>query len=195
VKTQTLFARLGGISGIGGEKLHPMGEAEIAAFEEELGIRLPDAYRRFLATYGASTFNGASPDNPYILFRPLKPLPPQFQSGKGLFHAFYGQERDGHDAFSLRVRTRFFSGRMPESIIPIGDDGMGGQICLGVKGAEAGRIYYWDQQREPLDEQDYLADFGHPRPPGAAFQNVHLIAESFEDFLQRLETKVNGTNK
>src|SRR5258708_2995092 len=111
---QALFARLGGINGIGGDKLNPMGEAEIAAFEEQLAVRLPETFREFLASYGASTFNGASPDNPYILFLPLKPLPPQFKSGKGLFHAFYGAERDAHDGFSLRVRTRFFAGRMPE---------------------------------------------------------------------------------
>lgn len=190
---QALFARLGGIDGIGGDNLNPMAEAEIAAFEEQLGVRLPEAYRRFLATYGASTFNGASPDNPYILFRPLKPLPPHItdESGKGLFHAFYGTERDADDMFSLRVCTRFFSGRMPESTIPIGDDGGAGQICLGIMGAEAGKVYYWDQRNEPLDEEDYLEDYGEPRPPEALFQNVHLIAESFEDFLRRLEVKAD----
>ena len=188
---QSLFTRLGGIEGIGGDELNPVSQADIAAFENELGIRLPEGYRRFLATYGASTFNGASPDNPYILFRPLKPLPRQFKSGKGLFHAFYGAERDAHDGFSLRVRQRFFAGRMPDSIIPIGDDGGAGLICLGIKGAEAGKVYYWDQGNEPLDEEDYLEDYGEPRPPEAMFQNVHQIAESFEDFLDRLELKAD----
>lgn len=188
---QAWFARLGGIKGIGEDKLTPISEGEIAAFEKELGVRLPEAYRQFLATYGASTFNGASPNNPYILFSPLKPLPPQFKSGKGMFDAFYGAERDAEDGYSLRVRTQFFAGRMPESIIPIGDDGGAGQICLGIKGAEAGKVYYWDQQNEPLDEEDYLEDYGEPRPPEALFQNVHQIAESFEDFLRRLELKAD----
>jgi hypothetical protein len=168
-----------------------MTETEIAAFEKEIGVHLPEIYRQFLASYGASTFNGSSPDNLYILFRPLKPLPDHFKSGKGLFEAFYGAERDANDGYSLRVRTRFFSGRMPESIIPIGDDGGAGQICLGIKGSEAGKVYYWDQQYEPLDEDDYLEDYGKPRPPEAMFQNVHLIAESFEDFLRRLEVKAD----
>src|SRR5260370_32382069 len=118
-----------------------MSEAEIAALEEEIGVRLPEAYRQFLATYGASTFNGASQDNPYILFSRLKALPPQFKSGKGMFDAFYGAERVAHDGYSLRVRTHFFARRMPETIIPIGDDGGAGQICLGIKGHEAGKIY------------------------------------------------------
>jgi hypothetical protein len=187
---QELFARLGGIGPVGGGEFMPMTDDEIAAIEEQLGVRLPEAYRKFLATYGASAFRGASPDNPYIVFRSLTPLPSHItKTEKALFDAFYGRERHEHDTYSLRERTRVFSGRMPESIIPIGDDGGAGLICLGVKGAEAGKVYYWDQQNEPLDEEDYLEDYGEPRPPEAMFQNVHLIAESFEDFLQRLEVK------
>jgi hypothetical protein len=186
---QALFARLGGIKPVDGERFTPMTQAEIVAFEREVGARLPEAYRRFLATYGASTFDGSPPDDPYILFRPLESLPPQFRSGKGLFDVFYGAERDPQDDYSVRVRTRFFRGRMPESIIPIGDDSGAGQICLGIKRAEAGKVYYWEQQNEPLDEEDYLEDYGEPRPPEAMFQNVHLIAKSFEDFLERLEVR------
>lgn len=185
---EALFARLGGIRGVAGDKLTPVNEGELVAYEKQLGTRLPEAYRRFLATYGASEFNGASPDNPYIMFRPLEPLPPHIsQSGRGVLDAFFGGARDEHDSFNLGVRTRFFAGRMPESLIPIGHDGGAGQICLGVKGAEAGKVYYWDEQNEPLDEEDYLADYGVPRPPEALFRNVHLIANSFEDFLERLE--------
>lgn len=191
MNTHALFARLGGIKGVGGSELTPMAETEISVFEGELGVQLPEAYRQFLATNGASTFNGASPDNPYILFRPLKPLPPHFKSGKGMLDAFYGAERDAGDGYSLRVRTRFFYGRIPETLIPIGDDGGSGQICLCIYGTEAGKVYYWDQQNEPLDEEDYLEDYGKPRPPEAMFQNVHLIAESFDDFLLRLELKTN----
>jgi len=168
-----------------------MTEAEISAFEEQISARLPKAYRRFLATYGASTLNGESADNPYIMFRTLTPLPPHIsKSGKALFDAFYGREEDERDAYSLVVRRRYFLGRMPESIIPIGDDGGAGQICLGIKGAQAGKIFYWDQQNEPLDEAAYLEDYEEPRPPEAMFQNVYMIAESFEDFLQRLECRI-----
>jgi hypothetical protein len=191
VDMQALFKRLGGIKPVASDKFIPMTEVEIAAVEEDRGVRLPEAYRRFLTTYGASTFNGASPDNPFIVFRPLTPLPPQFKGSNGLFDAFYGAEREAHDGYSLRVRIRFYSGRMPESIIPIGDDGGAGQICLGVKGAEAGKVYYWEQQNEALDEEDYLEDYGEPRPPEAMFQNVHLVAKSFEDFLQRLEVRAD----
>jgi hypothetical protein len=187
---KSLFNRLGGIEPVGTDEFVPMPEAEIVTIEEGLGARLPEPYRTFLATYGASMFGGASPDNPYVEFRPLTPLPSQFEGGNGLFGAFYGVERHPHDMLGLRVRIRFFSGRMPESIIPIGDS-WGSQVCLGVKGAEAGKMYFWDERNEPLDEETYLEDYGQPRPPEAMFQNVYLIADSFEDFLRRLEVKAD----
>ena len=184
---QALFKRLGGIKPIASDKFNPMTEAEIASIEKERGIRLPKSYRQFLATYGASTFNGCPPDNPFIIFHPLESLPPQFVDGTDLFDAFYGAQREEYDSFSLRVQMRFYAKYMPESLIPIGDDGGAGLICLGVKGAELGKVYYWERQNAALDEEDYLADYGEPRPAEALFQNVHLIAQSFEDFLQRLE--------
>src|ERR1700677_4823112 len=105
---QPLFARLGGIRPVGADRLAPPTESEIAAFEAELGTRLPIGYRAFLATYGALTFNGASSNNPYIVFRSLNPLPPHIsKSGKGLFDAFSGAQRQAHDGYSVRVRTHF----------------------------------------------------------------------------------------
>ena len=39
---QALFGRLGGIKGVGGDKLNPMTEGEIAAIEAELGVDFPE---------------------------------------------------------------------------------------------------------------------------------------------------------
>jgi hypothetical protein len=179
------FAQLGGIRPVVGNKLAPMTDVEVARLEEQLNVEFPKSYRSFLATYGASAFNGASPDNPFIRFRSLKPLPPNVSNNdKGLFSIFYGA--DVNEGYGLSTRIRFYSGRMPESIVPIGDC-WGNQICLGISGNEAGKVYYWDQENEPQSEQEYMADFGKSIPPEAKFQNVYLIAESFEDFLQRLE--------
>src|SRR5262249_20324017 len=117
-----LIARLGGLRPLGGSVLMPMTEAEIVAFEKQLGVRLPEAYRVLLGSYGASAFNGASPDHSLIVFRPIKPFPSHFKSGKGPFAVFFGKDRHEHDTYGLRECFKVFSGRMPESIIPIGDD-------------------------------------------------------------------------
>src|SRR5262249_44799302 len=113
---------LGGIRPLGGREFTPMTDAEITALEERLGGRLSKAYRNFLATYGASKFKGASPDNPYIVFRSLSPFPPHITtSNKALFAAFYGGGMDEHDTYSLQERSRFFAGRMPDTITSLHD--------------------------------------------------------------------------
>ncbi|WP_081444774.1 SMI1/KNR4 family protein [Blastopirellula marina] len=188
MNVQQIFERLGGVRPIFGNELCPMNESGIIAIERQIGNRLPDCYRKFLSTYGACTFNGQSPDNPYIVYRSLTHLPSHISNdGRGMVDALYGSEMDESDPYGLRVRILFFAGRMPDSLIPIGDDGGAGQICLGIKGNEMGAVFYWDQANEPLDEDDYEEDFGVPRPPEIMFQNVYQIAESFDDFLGRLE--------
>jgi hypothetical protein len=181
-----IFDDLGGIEPVDGDVFTPVSELEIVAIENDMGVRLPEVYRTFLMTYGASMFGGTSPDNPHIEFRPLNPLPSQFEGGNGLLAFFYGAERHDDDMLGLRTRIRYYSGRMPENIIPIADS-WGSQICLGIKGAEAEMVYFWDEQHEPQDEASYFQDFGEPRPPGTIFQNVHLIANSFEDLLRQLK--------
>ena len=188
MEMQQLFKRLGGIKPATGTEFCPLQEVEILSIEEKLKCRLPEGYRTFLSKFGSSAFKGASPDNPYIIFRSLTPLPAHIsEDGRGMFDAFYGKEIKEQDAYSLSIRIQFYLGRMPDSIIPIGDDGGAGQICMGIHGVHAGKIYYWDQQNEALDEEEYLEEYDHARPSEALFQNVYLVAESFENFLHQLE--------
>jgi hypothetical protein len=163
-----------------------MSEDDLEAIETELGVRLPDSYRYFLTTYGAS---GA---REIVTYNPVERLPPEIsESGKGYVSIFYGGTCPVGDAYSLQRRMQYFSGRIPANMIPIADDGGVSQILLGFSGKEAGKVYFWDLNNEPLDEEDYLEDYGKPRPPEAMFENVHLIADSFEDFLRRLEAKTD----
>lgn len=178
---QERFEALGGIVPVVGDRFVPLSGSEIDALEKVLHASLPMFYRRFLETYGATAFGK------YVDFSPAQGLPENVSSsGKGHFGFFYGalsQQYD--DSFSLEWNIAVYRERMPESIIPIGGDGSGDQICLGISGAQAGKIFYWDHNNE-WDEEDYLDD-GEPVPPDLKFQNVHLVANSFDDFLLRLE--------
>jgi hypothetical protein len=172
----------GGLEPIDGDRFTPMSEDELEAIEAELGSRLPDSYRYFLVTYGA-----CSPRE-IVMYDPVIGLPSEVStSGRGNIANFYGTRSDVDDAYSLQRRMLFFSGRIPANLIPIADNGGGSQILLGTSGNEAGKVYLWDLHNEPLDEEDY----GVPRPPEAMFENVHLIAKSFEGLLRRLEVKAD----
>jgi hypothetical protein len=178
---EELFQGVGGIRPVVGDHFLPLTDAEIAHIEREIGNGLPPFYRKFLGQYGASGFRQL------VQFKPIRRLPPTISSwGGDYLFAVYGKEPKGHTMWDLLARIRFYKGRMPDSMIPIGDNGGGNQICLGVSGEESGKVFYWDRHNE-FDEEEYLEDNEPPVPPELLYQNVHLVADSFEDFLQRLE--------
>jgi hypothetical protein len=55
------------------------------------------------------------------------------------------------------------------------DDPFGNAICLGVSGKHRGKVYFWDHEHEP-DEEDWD---GRVETAG----NVKLLAASFTDFV------------
>lgn len=176
------FQSLGGIVPIG-DSLVPVEDDELRSLEKALKVELPHDYREFLMTYGAAMFAE------YVDFQPVRNLPmPISDTGKGHVSSFYGAARDPYQPLEKAIET--FRGRMPDTLIPIGDDS-GNKICLGIKGKEQGKVYYWDHHNE-WDEQDYLEEHGTPMPPDLKFQNVYLIADSFEDFVRRLEKSDRG---
>lgn len=173
-----LLQRVGGLRPIVGDGFLPLSASELADVEELIGTTLPDTYRAFLLCYGASAFRRL------VQFRSIVPLPPHIsRNGTDYIDALYGMEPE---TYNLKKSIRIFKGRMPGSVIPIGSNGGGNQICLGVSGEERGKVFYWDRHNE-FDEEEYLEDHEPPVPPELLHQNVHLVADSFEDFLQRLE--------
>jgi hypothetical protein len=149
----------------------PVRERELRAIEAALGVSLPHDYREFLQTYGCCSFGAL------VQFCSM-------EGDGGPLSLFFGSKSAG--CYGLMRNIKMLQDRMPETIIPIGDDGGGNKVCLGIKGDERGKVYYWDHNNE-WDEDDYLEEYGMPMPPEAKFQNVCLVAESFEDFIQRLE--------
>lgn len=184
---ESIFVKLGGVIPAVGESCVPMTESEIADFERKHELVLPGLYREFLQRYGMSAF-----DN-YIDINSVTPLPPEvFPSGKGHFGLFFGGWTSEDEEYSLEWNSNCYCGRVPHSLLPIGGDGMGSLICLGTSGNELGKVYYWDHENEPLDDDTYEEDFGQTIPTEVKFQNVYRIADSFDDFLERLEVSQNG---
>lgn len=170
--------RLGGLRPDRGGPFIPMPEAEAETLERTIGTRLPESYRNFLTACGAVGFNG------YVYYTSLEPLRPYIAGDTkcGHFGIFYGAA--ANDEYSVAENLDTYRDRMPEVLIPIGEDGGGNQICLGIAGAELGRIYFWDHEDE-WDEENYTSR-NLPIPPNLKFRNVHLIANSFEEFFDQM---------
>lgn len=174
------FARLGGLAPLKGDAYLPVPEAEIVSLERTLGATLPELYRGFLLTFGASRFQKI------VEFSPVQRLPPSVSSdGRGFVDLFYGAAaQQPNDLSGMFERYR---PRMPERFLPIGGDGGGDQIAMIVGGDESGTIYYWNHHAE-WDEEDYLED-GLPIPANLKWQNVTTIAPSFDSFLECLAVR------
>lgn len=73
---------------------------------------------------------------------------------------------------SLDKNIKIYEDRLPIGFVPIGCDPGGNVICIGTDEEFTGRIYFWDHEEESEDPDD--------------MSNVHLIADSFSEFLDQL---------
>ena len=185
--TEKKFDELGGVKPVRGQIFSPLEEDEILKIEKIVGANLPEPYRSLLAKFGSWSFEEFI-SFPYSNVTMMQVMKGQsFDLNKRNFLAYmYGSKED--DTYSLERAIKTYKERMPETIIPIGDDGGGNKVCLGLNGAEKGKVFYWDHDSE-WDEDDYLEEEGEPMPPEVKFQNVYLVANSFEEFLNQLRVE------
>jgi hypothetical protein len=180
--------RLGGVSRIGrlaGEFDVGMQEWELSSLEALYSFVFPPLFREFMKEFGACGFG--PPDGNYTIMLPWNvPIPHHITNHKYTsYGTFYGRAAMPQMAFRLSWQLEMFQGRMPGEIIPIADCD-GNKVCLGVRSDCFNRVYYWDSETEPQDEEDYLADFGGQMPREVKWQNIFLVADSFEQFVMSL---------
>ena len=75
---------------------------------------------------------------------------------------------------------------MPKYFLSIGSDIFGNQICISLNDEEYGYIYWWDHENEWYDFY-YFEETGKEMPEEVKYQNLHLIAHSFTEFLKNLQ--------
>jgi ankyrin repeat protein len=134
-------------------------EADIAAVEQQLRIKLPDEYRKFLLHHNGGAQSPAR--------FPMSERAAEAGMEWGEVIRFYsiGKRTDLEDTYQI---TREWG--LPKRLVPIAsvEDGLsGGMLCISVAGKDCGRVYY--------------------RPEVEAFdETVYGIAKSFDAFLRRL---------
>jgi len=152
-----------GIEPMNGKKFKPLTRQEIDDLEERIGTSLPETYRFFLGSYGSSMFsieiNCTPKGNPIF------------------FGSFYGFDEiiDALDSYREAL---------PQSIIPIGDDGGGNLFCLGVQGKDSGRVFFHNHNIGWRTDADKYLMRGEQVPSEIRYQTVFEIAPSFEAFVQ-----------
>jgi len=122
------------------DKSSPASEAEIAAFEMEIGIRLPEDYRKFLILCHGGTL---SEDCSFIEDSDSFSLAPP--------ESIY----DLRSIREYRASYRANDSRMPTDVLPIIGDGLGNEFCIGISSNNRGKIYFFDHEGG-LDPTEYF---------------------------------------
>jgi hypothetical protein len=139
-------------------------ERDIARAERELGRQIPPAYRQFLLKY-----NGGHPTPSDFKMAGIRKGATEVGSVK----SFLGIDTPV-DTLNLNYVIETFQGRIPASFFPIARDPGGNLIGIGGLGSQSDKVYFWDHERE-AEEGEQPAD-----------TNMHLISETFEEFINGL---------
>jgi hypothetical protein len=137
---------------------------DVRAFEEQVGIVLPESYVTFLLTY-----NGGRPSPRAFTIKGLPGNP------YGVVQLFFGI---GHkeESSNLDWNYQVFTDRLPNNLLPIACDDGGDLICLIVKGLHTGAVVFWDM-------------CGEHEPPDSS---IYPVSATFDDFLEAMQDLPEG---
>lgn len=139
----------------------PLAESELAAAEQQLGVKLPDDYRRFMLQHNGGQ---PEPDGFAIQWRPgQKAAAAAATSMVSWFFMVYG----GRHENLLRMNQITFRDRLPKGTVAIGRDPGSNLLLLRCDDSpQRGELLYWLMEME------------------AGGDNVGHVAASFDEFLR-----------
>jgi SMI1 / KNR4 family (SUKH-1) len=144
----------------------PTSVQDIEKFETIINTKLPEDYKSFLLKY-----NGGRPikEDCFKYVETINGKTRVTGSGIEWFMALYGGKFN-----NILKEYNLLKGRIPYEMIPIANGFCGNAICLCIRGANYGKVYYWDHENE------------NPEDDNPWYENVYLIANSFTDFINSL---------
>jgi hypothetical protein len=140
---------------------------DIIFFENFIGKNLPDGYKEFITQNGCGYVSSGYLE--YAIYRDRKK---NKKVGSALIDYFFAPIH--HERYGVYEKLDVYKNRMPNGLIPIGEDPGGNIIVLSVRDHDYGVIYFWDHENE-TDEGE--------APNG---ENLYFIASSFLEFLDDL---------
>lgn len=144
----------------------PLSETRLQTAEQTLGVQFPPDYRAFLLRV-----NGGypEPDGFNIQWAPGQVCGEDWRrTSMSWFYAI----TDDDVGNLLKINRVDFAGRLPPETVAIASDAGGNQLLLALGGPHRGKVLLWIKDHEAGDDE----------VPG--YDNVGVVADSFEDFIQ-----------
>src|SRR5690625_1520542 len=136
---------------------HKLSQKDIENFEIKGNIELTNNNKEFLLKW-----NGRTTDLGVFVI-------PEWEVTT-VMHYFYSIGDTDND---FEVYLDIYDLRLPAGFIPVGNDGAGNAILLGILEPYYDQIYFWDHENEPdLDEPD--------------MSNMYFLADNIWSFLDNL---------
>ena len=130
----------------------PLRPRELDRAERVLGRKIPRPYREFLQRH-----NGGQPETPDF----------KMTNGDQLaaVKSFLGVDLP-EETLNLEYVLSTFRDQVPARFFPFARDPGGNLMCIAENGPDAGKIYFWDHERET--------------------DNMTVVADTFDEFLGKL---------
>ncbi len=161
---------------------HLLSENELAAFEAQLGNKLPPQLRSFYLRWnGGLPYPVDIPDDKSAWVR--------LRWKEGAKAARVGAGTCFQDLFCINAEPNIdflrtwsdVKHRIPQDVLCFADDPGGSLFLIGIKDYNLGKIYFW--------ERSYQANIGEGETPN--YDNIADVADSFVEFLLALREEPN----
>ena len=82
---------------------------------------------------------------------------------------------DEYDNLETYIKIfKIYQKRLPDNLIPVGNDSGGNLFCISTYGNDGGKMYFWKHEFEVEDDQE------------PSYSNLFFIADSLENFIENL---------
>jgi hypothetical protein len=144
---------------VNANKYGSLSQEVLNEFEVSIHTQLPSEYRDFLLQH-----NGGKPIPSFFWI-----IPHEDGSSVNQFYGLYNEP----EYLSIKIFIGKERYGIPESMLPIGDDGVGNYICMGISIENYGHILFLDHELHPFNE---------PNSP----DGITKLKDSFTEFLNSL---------
>ncbi|MDV5358142.1 SMI1/KNR4 family protein [Enterobacter asburiae] len=138
---------------------------------ESITTKLPDNYRDFLLHFGASILFNVT-----VVFRARQASPWADTKGFDSLESLYGLCK-GSNEYTVFEALDTYREDLHDQWLAIGASAGDNQICICLKGALFGQVWYWDHEADPV--------FNYAE----VVSGMTKVANTFEEFIGLLESR------